>query len=270
LGAALFAWYQLLGHQRQIKGTDFQHASLLGPAYSDPEIQTFLESTGAVFETCVDDDQLAGRIADLIASERVVGWFQGQTEFGPRALGSRSIIGDARSEKMQSVMNLKIKFRKSFRPFAPCVLRELVDKYFDMRPQEDSPYVLVAPIRDDKRDRQLRQFAWIAFVFGALLAVLHALNWLPGWLVLSLGTFLFFVFLSSFLCLCVTRYAYVGMVAVTYPVGLTLGFLFMIIFYGLIRTPVGLFFRLIGRDYLQLKFTRSAATYWVPRKQPKL
>src|SRR5262249_41862141 len=98
------------------------------------------------------DDHMCDEVAKLIASEKVIGWFQGRMEFGPRALGSRSILGDARSEAMQSVMNLKIKFRESFRPFAPAVLREHVDEYFEMRPGEDSPYMLlVAPVRESQR-----------------------------------------------------------------------------------------------------------------------
>src|SRR5262249_51649247 len=98
------------------------------------------------------DDHMCDEVAKLIASEKVIGWFQGRMEFGPRALGARSILGDARSETMQSVMNLKIKFRESFRPFAPIVLRECVDDYFEMRPGEDSPYMLlVAPVRESQR-----------------------------------------------------------------------------------------------------------------------
>jgi len=94
---------------------------------------------------------LIDKVADLINQEKVIGWFQGQMEFGPRALGNRSIIGDARSEKMQSIMNRKIKFRESFRPFAPCVLREYVDTCFEMRPEEDSPYMLlVASVQKEK------------------------------------------------------------------------------------------------------------------------
>ena len=97
-------------------------------------------------------DRFALGVADLLAREQVVGWFQGRMEFGPRALGARSILGDARSRDMQSVMNRKIKFRESFRPFAPSVLRERVDDYFEMRPEEDSPYMLlVAPVRDRHR-----------------------------------------------------------------------------------------------------------------------
>jgi carbamoyltransferase len=151
LGAALFVWYQLLGNERKTDGTDKQHASLLGPSYNNLQICTYLDSIGAKYHT-LEDSMLFDNVADLISEEKVIGWFQGRTEFGPRALGNRSIIGDARSEKMQTVMNLKIKFRESFRPFAPCVLREDVDKYFQMRPEEDSPYMLlVAALRDDKR-----------------------------------------------------------------------------------------------------------------------
>jgi len=152
LGAALFVWYQLLNNERKVDGHDRQQASLLGPAYSNEQIRLFLDSVNARYHSYQDQEQLFDKVADLIDQEKVIGWFQGRMEFGPRALGNRSIIGDARSEKMQSVMNLKIKFRESFRPFAPCVLREDVADYFQMRPEEDSPYMLlVAPIHKDKR-----------------------------------------------------------------------------------------------------------------------
>src|SRR5262249_59558518 len=112
----------------------------------------FLESKGAKFREYADDDSLCKAVADLLVAEKVVGWIQGRMEFGPRALGSRSILGDARSTAMQSVMNLKIKFRESFRPFAPSVLEERVDEYFETRPHEQSPYrLLVAPVREAKR-----------------------------------------------------------------------------------------------------------------------
>jgi len=151
LGAALFVWYQLLGNQRKVEARDFQRASLLGPAYDDEQICNFLDSVGAKYHSYTDSEQLIDAAADLIAQEKVIGWFQGNMEFGPRALGNRSIIGDARSEKMQSVMNRKIKFRESFRPFAPCVLREHVHDYFEMQPEQDSPYMLlVAPLREAK------------------------------------------------------------------------------------------------------------------------
>ncbi len=152
LGAALFVWYQLLGNPRRANGRDTQRGSLLGPAYADEYIRQFLDARGAKYHTHADESTLIAKVADLIDEGKVIGWFQGRMEFGPRALGSRSIIGDARSQEMQSIMNLKIKFRESFRPFAPCVLREDVADYFKMRPQEDSPYMLlVAAIREDKR-----------------------------------------------------------------------------------------------------------------------
>ena len=152
LGAALFVWYQLLDNERKVDGRDMQQASLLGPAYNDEQVRGFLDSVNARYHTFHDEETLIDKTADLIKGEKVVGWFQGPMEFGPRALGNRSIIGDARSEKMQSTMNLKIKFRESFRPFAPCVLREDVSAYFDMDSEKDSPYMLlVAPVKKEKR-----------------------------------------------------------------------------------------------------------------------
>ena len=152
LGAATFVWHQLLGNERVAQPSDAQSGSLLGPAYGNDEIKRFLDSEGAVYRYYADEDELAKAVAGLIASEHVVGHVAGRMEFGPRALGARSILGDARSPKMQSVMNVKIKFRESFRPFAPAVLREDVDAYFQMRPEEDSPYMLlVAPVRHEKR-----------------------------------------------------------------------------------------------------------------------
>ena len=152
LGAALFVWYHLLDNKRQTKADDKQHASLLGPAYSNEQICLFLDSMGAAYHTISNAEELFDQVSDLLKEEKVIGWFQGKMEFGPRALGNRSIIGDARSEKMQSIMNLKIKFRESFRPFAPCVLRDRVSEYFDMKDNQDSPYMLlVADVRQEKR-----------------------------------------------------------------------------------------------------------------------
>src|SRR5205823_4482687 len=152
LGVALFIWYQLLGKPRTAHPRDAQRGSLLGPRATDREIREFLDSAGAVYQAFDSDETLCDAVADLIAAQKVIGWFQGRMEFGPRALGSRSIIGDARSPQMQSVMNLKIKFRESFRPFAPSVLRDRVDEYFEMRADEDSPYMLlVAPVQESKR-----------------------------------------------------------------------------------------------------------------------
>jgi carbamoyltransferase len=153
LGTALFIWHQLLDHPRHPSAKDSQHGSLLGPEFSDEQIEEVLEQTNAVYATCASDEELCDEVADLIANGNVVGWFQGRMEFGPRALGARSILGDARSQTMQSVMNLKIKFRESFRPFAPIVLQEYVDKYFEMRPGQESPYMLlVAPVREEIRE----------------------------------------------------------------------------------------------------------------------
>jgi len=152
LGAALFVWYQLLDKERKVMSPDRQHASLLGPAYSDEQVCEFLDSVDARYHSHADEAELVAKVAQLIDEGKVVGWFQGRMEFGPRALGHRSILGDARSEQMQSLMNRKIKFRESFRPFAPCVLRENVAEYFEVRPEQDSPYMLlVASVREDKR-----------------------------------------------------------------------------------------------------------------------
>ncbi len=152
LGTALYIWHQLLGKPRTPRLPDGQKGSLLGPSFSEQRIRAFLDTTSAVYHHIEDDDQLDARIVDLIENEKVVGLFQGRMEFGPRALGCRSIIGDARSRAMQSVMNLKIKFRESFRPFAPIVLRERVSEYFEMEDEADSPYMLlVADVAVDKR-----------------------------------------------------------------------------------------------------------------------
>ncbi|MBS0262794.1 MAG: carbamoyltransferase [Planctomycetes bacterium] len=152
LGAAIFIWHQLLDKPRTPSACDSQQGSLLGPEFDDAEITRDLDALGAVYTTYATHEELCDAVAHLLAQEKVVGWFAGRMEFGPRALGARSIIGDARSDKMQSVMNLKIKFRESFRPFAPCVLREHVHEYFEMRPNEDSPYMLlVAPVREEIR-----------------------------------------------------------------------------------------------------------------------
>jgi carbamoyltransferase len=145
LGAALFAWHQILGHKRQGDEVhDFQHGSYLGPEFSRSEIHSYLAKNQIPF-TEISDADLPEKIADLIKAEKVIGWFYGRMEFGPRALGGRSIIGDAQSPKMQEVMNLKIKFRESFRPFAPSVLKEKCSEWFDLT--EESPYMLlVAPV----------------------------------------------------------------------------------------------------------------------------
>jgi carbamoyltransferase len=152
IGAALLVWHHKLQNARHPDLPDGQHGSLLGPAFTNSEIGMFLDSVGAGYEYVDDESVLLDQVATMLAKERVVGWFQGRMEFGPRALGCRSILGDARSSRMQQTMNLKIKFRESFRPFAPCVLQEFVDQVFVMPAGEDSPYMLlVAPVREDLR-----------------------------------------------------------------------------------------------------------------------
>jgi carbamoyltransferase len=150
LGAALFIWYDYLGNKREIKPEgNLLRSSYLGPKYSNSEVECFLNEKEISYEK-VNENDLAQKTAALIADEKVIGWFQGAMEFGPRALGSRSILGDPRSEKMQSIMNLKIKYRESFRPFAPAVLRSKVADYFDC--DYDSPYMLmVAPVKEEIR-----------------------------------------------------------------------------------------------------------------------
>ena len=152
LGTALFIWHQLLEKPRKPVAPDSQKGSFLGPSFTDEEIAESLKSRDAAYTTATSDDELCRDVAKLIADEKVIGWFQGRMEFGPRALGGRSILGDARSEKMQSLMNLKIKFRESFRPFAPIVLKEEVQNYFQMNAGTDSPYMLlVAPVHERLR-----------------------------------------------------------------------------------------------------------------------
>jgi carbamoyltransferase len=150
LGAALTVWHQFEGNPRISDGQrDKMRGSYLGPSFSNEEIERFLKEKGAPYVR-LDDVALVERAAEELAAEKVVGWLQGRMEFGPRALGGRSILGDARSAKMQSVMNLKIKYRESFRPFAPSVLRERVSDYFDLN--GDSPYMLiVAPVLERRR-----------------------------------------------------------------------------------------------------------------------
>ena len=150
LGAALFAWHQVLDKPRQVTaGRDSQSGSYLGPAFSSAQIESWLRKE-EVPSHRVPAGEMPELVADLVAGEKVVGWFSGRMEFGPRALGARSILGDARSPQMQSVMNLKIKYRESFRPFAPSCLEEDVSEYFEL--DCESPYMLlVAPIQEKRR-----------------------------------------------------------------------------------------------------------------------
>ncbi|MCU1276581.1 MAG: Carbamoyltransferase, partial [bacterium] len=151
VGAALLVWHDAMDKPRDAGGRDAMSAAYLGPEFSDDEIEAFLQAEGAPYHPFAPDPRdRAAATAGMLADGGVVGWFQGRMEFGPRALGARSILGDARSTSMQSTMNLKIKFRESFRPFAPSVLRERVADYFEL--DADSPYMLLtAPVRPSLR-----------------------------------------------------------------------------------------------------------------------
>ena len=179
LGAALFGWHQYLGKPRNADGQeDFQQGSYLGPEYDDDYILNFLKEKQIDFIK-LSNEEAPEKIADLIARQKVVGLFQGRMEFGPRALGNRSIIGDARSPEMQKIMNLKIKFRESFRPFAPTVLEESVSDYFDL--DKKSPYMLlVAQVKEkfrlkEAQDRMKEVKGWekVNVVRSAIPAVTH-------------------------------------------------------------------------------------------------
>lgn len=180
LGAALFIWHQLLGKPRSQQPLDHQHGSYLGPSYSESQIREFLDSVEARYRHFSDEDALCEHVAELIAAEKVVGWLQGRLEFGPRALGGRSILGDARSRHMQSIMNLKIKFRESFRPFAPSVLEERAGEYFELPPGQPSPYMLlVAAVNAQKRlplsdeDQRLQGLDKLKTIRSEIPAVTH-------------------------------------------------------------------------------------------------
>lgn len=150
IGAALTTWHQFEGRPRHANGReDKMQGSYLGPRFSNEEIEQYLKANDIPYMR-LNDEALIEQVAQELAAGKVVGWFQGRMEFGPRALGGRSILGDARNPTMQSVMNLKIKYRESFRPFAPSVLRERVSEYFDL--DTDSPYMLlVAPVKEKRR-----------------------------------------------------------------------------------------------------------------------
>ena len=152
LGSALYASYQLSDSQRIVGVKDSQEGSYLGPAYSSEEIGAFLTENGYVYRR-YEKENLFEQIAEYLAEDKVVGLLDGRMEFGPRALGGRSIIANPMSEKMQTKLNLKIKYRESFRPFAPAVLRERVGDYFEMT--EESPYMLlVAPVKEELRKQE--------------------------------------------------------------------------------------------------------------------
>jgi carbamoyltransferase len=149
LGVAQLIHHRQHKHPRVVvAGRDQMKGAYLGPAFSNDEIEVYLKSVGAKYDR-VDDPEIFDRVAGYLAEEQIIGWFDGRMEFGPRSLGARSILGDPRSPKMQADMNIKIKFREGFRPFAPSVLRERVSDYFDL--DTDSPYMLlVAPVKKER------------------------------------------------------------------------------------------------------------------------
>ncbi|MCX6999844.1 MAG: hypothetical protein NT106_06050, partial [Candidatus Sumerlaeota bacterium] len=181
LGAALLIWHQHLDNPRHADDkNDFQQGSLLGPEFSNNYIGQFLTREKILYKE-LDDESLICTAADLMASEKVIGWFQGRMEFGPRALGNRSILGDARSAEMQSTMNLKIKFRESFRPFAPSVLEEKVTDYFET--EHPSPYMLlVAQVKNEllrmpeENEKKLSGFDKLKVVRSGIPAITHVDN----------------------------------------------------------------------------------------------
>lgn len=154
LGAALAIHYHFENNKRILKenGRDFQKGSYLGPRYTNEDVGNFLDQNKLPFKYYESEDDLCDNVANLLSKEKVIGWFQGRMEFGPRALGSRSILGDARSRSMQKNLNLKIKFRESFRPFAPSVAADRIKDYFDFPEGQESPYMLVTtPVKEDIR-----------------------------------------------------------------------------------------------------------------------
>jgi carbamoyltransferase len=177
LGAALAVWYKYCGNKRQVTpDLDSQKGSFLGPSYSDNETEVFLKNNHIPYKKCSYSD-LPVTVAELITHGNVIGWFQGPMEFGPRALGNRSILGDSRDPQMQTKMNLKIKYRESFRPFAPSVLAEKASEWFDLN--TDSPYMLlVAPVKDTQRlpangDKEAQGLARLAVRRSRIPAVTH-------------------------------------------------------------------------------------------------
>ena len=180
LGAALFAWHHLLDNPRT-PDAKRQKATYLGPAFSDAEIQAFLDARKIPYRK-LERDEVPKAVADLISNEKVVGWHQGRMEFGPRALGARSILGDPRSREMQSVLNLKIKFRESFRPFAPTALAEHADECFDLRGNESPYMLLVADVLPERlrdltdEEKQAQGFDKLRVIRSDMPAITHVDN----------------------------------------------------------------------------------------------
>jgi len=154
LGAALALWYKELNNKRISNNKDEMQGSYLGPSYNDDQIENDLKNLGANYEK-LSEEKLLETISNELSKEKTVGWFQGRMEFGPRALGSRSIIADPRSGNMQKTLNLKIKFRESFRPFAPSIIKEDLQNWFDLN--VESPYMLLVANISDKLKREMNE-----------------------------------------------------------------------------------------------------------------
>ena len=153
IGVAQLVWHHVLAHPRVPRPGDALGGSLLGPRFGEAEIRAVLDARGARYRVFEGEEALLDAVVELLAAEKVVGWMQGRMEFGPRALGARSILGDPRSPRMQSLMNMKVKFREGFRPFAPSVLREASPDWFELPAHVESPYMLlVAPVRESRRE----------------------------------------------------------------------------------------------------------------------
>ena len=177
LGAALIAWYEYYNNSREVNSSDSMKGTFLGCGFSNKEIIGYLEKINAPYMS-INDQELFDKIANLLDEGKIIGWFNGRMEFGPRALGARSIIGDPRKKDMQSKMNLKIKFRESFRPFAPSILEEDVSNQFEL--EEKSPYMLlVAPVKKEickklnKKDQKLKGLKKLDVVRSNIPAVTH-------------------------------------------------------------------------------------------------
>lgn len=178
LGAALMVWHQYLGNERTPDPGDSQSGTFLGPDFKEEEIEQFLKSAEAPYQKCSSQEQLLDQVSRFIEEGNVIGWFQGRMEFGPRALGARSIIGDARNQDMQSRMNLKIKYRESFRPFAPSVLEEQASEWFEFKAGHSSPYMLlVADVaqkyRMNSADKELKGLDQLKQCRSKIPAVTH-------------------------------------------------------------------------------------------------
>ncbi len=179
LGAALWTWHGLLDKPRTALASDAQQGSRLGPAFGSDEVRALLEREGARYERCADEGALCAQVAGLLAEGKVVGWFQGRLEYGPRALGGRSILADPRSPEMQSRVNQMVKFRESFRPFAPAVLAEQADDWFDLDGHASPYMLLVAPVAASRRvapteeERALQGLARLGARRSSVPAVTH-------------------------------------------------------------------------------------------------